>query len=56
MKQFEKTVYVSHKYGGDKNSLKEVEEIIKTQQKKTSELYVYFTDTYVWLSVQRYVL
>lgn len=34
MKQFEKTVYVSHKYGGDKNNLKEVEEIIKTQQKK----------------------
>ena len=34
MKQFEKTVYVSHQYGGDKNNLKEVEEIIKTQQKK----------------------
>lgn len=34
MKQFEKTVYVSHKYGGDKNNLKEVEQIIKTQQKK----------------------
>lgn len=34
MKQFGKTVYVSHKYGGDKNNLKEVEEIIKTQQKK----------------------
>lgn len=34
MKKFEKTVYVSHKYGGDKNNLKEVEEIIKTQQKK----------------------
>jgi hypothetical protein len=34
MKQFEKTVYVSHKYGGNKNNLKEVEEIIKTQQKK----------------------
>ena len=34
MKQFEKTVYVSHKYGGDKNNLKEVEEIIRTQQKK----------------------
>lgn len=34
MKQFVKTVYVSHKYGGDKNNLKEVEEIIKTQQKK----------------------
>lgn len=34
MKQFEKTVYVSHKYGGDKNNIKEVEEIIKTQQKK----------------------
>lgn len=34
MKQFEKTVYLSHKYGGDKNNLKEVEEIIKTQQKK----------------------
>lgn len=34
MKQFEKTVYVSHKYGGDKNNLKEVEKIIKTQQKK----------------------
>lgn len=34
MKKFEKTVYVSHKYGGDKNNLKEVEEIIKAQQKK----------------------
>lgn len=34
MKKFEKTVYVSHKYGGDKNNLKEVEEIIRTQQKK----------------------
>lgn len=34
MKQFEKTVYVSHKYGGDKNNLKEIEEIIRTQQKK----------------------
>lgn len=34
MKQFETTVYVSHKYGGDKNNLKEVEEIIRTQQKK----------------------
>lgn len=34
MKQFEKTVYVSHKYGGNKNNLKEVEEIFKTQQKK----------------------
>lgn len=34
MKQFEKTVYVSHKYGGDTNNLKEVETIIKTQQKK----------------------
>jgi hypothetical protein len=34
MKKFEKTVYLSHKYGGDKNNLKEVEEIIKTQQKK----------------------
>lgn len=34
MKQFEKTVYLSHKYGGDKNNLKEVEAIIKTQQKK----------------------
>lgn len=34
MKKFGKTVYVSHKYGGDKNNLKEVEEIIRTQQKK----------------------
>ena len=34
MKKFEKTVYLSHKYGGDKNNLKEVEEIIRTQQKK----------------------
>lgn len=34
MKQFEKTIYVSHKYGGDKNNLKEVEEIIRTQQKR----------------------
>lgn len=34
MKQFEKTVYVSHKYGGDKNNLKKVEDIIKIQQKK----------------------
>ena len=32
MKKFEKTVYLSHKYGGDKNNLKEVEEIIKTQK------------------------
>lgn len=34
MKKFEKTVYLSHKYSGDKNNLKEVEEIIRTQQKK----------------------
>lgn len=34
MIQFEKKIYVSHKYGGDKNNLKEVEEIIRIQQKR----------------------
>lgn len=50
MKQFEKTIYVSHKYGGDKTISKKLKKSLE-HSKKTSELYVYFTVAYVWFSV-----